>query len=943
MKRLFSTLLVVLLLLTFISTNNNSFELFDGQIKATAANYQSGLFKYSINGNNEITITGHTLSKDSLLVGQLDIPEEIDGFPVKRIDYYAFKNCVNVSGVIFPESILEIRDQAFQNCSAISGVVLPPNLQSIGSEAFSGTAIHSVTIPKTVKALGSAAFGGLSPFKGNSLVSVRFEDGIETIPSFAFNGCIALSFVSIPSTVTAIQVKAFQGCESLNNIVFPENLEKIGSYAFSDTAINDIFLPNTITVLGTPAYDEASPFKGNALQRVEFEDGIESVPMYSFNGCTALTDVILPPTVTSIGVKAFQSCKHLSDFHLPERIEIIGSSAFSDTDITEIELPNSISSLGNASYSGKSAYSGKMLEKASFKSGIESIPRYAFNGCTNLKEVFIPNSVSSIQSWAFNDCESLSDVYFEGDLEQWLALTIGENNKSLASAKIHYNQDFILSNAVFPSGYDFEFDRIPIKNHSGSIDRNLYIKMFGLLRGLKLYAKKEKKSHGGMCYGFANATGSILRGYPDVKSFERDYLCNITEDDYNPILRGTFYDFLRMNYIFQYSSYVAKCLKNNKSLSKLVEAAKGFTNGNDEPIVVVLTYKEGGKHALYVIGVDGDDILVNDSNRPNMIKRIHINGNEWEYFDTTWDHGSAKGDSISFVPCSFVPYFRMVSVEQAITDLLIYKPNHISINNILYPIESISDSEENVESDDDYLYWADNVSVVSAKNDSLESGEIQVADNYVGIKTELDSGELAEVSIGEECQLVLSNICDKENQFSFETVNQQFGCPQILSILVNAQDNKLCITKSKNIINIKGALNGKASLSIDDHLVKEIVFTSSNNTVTISYDDNGESDSFINVSTFPSHEKHTYNSIVSTLPTCTTNGTLTYTCSECDDSYTESIPSLGHVDKDNDGKCDRCKQQMTGGNHCKYCGKIHNEIFGWLVKFFHSILAIFKR
>ena len=53
--------------------------------------------------------------------------------------------------------------------------------------------------------------------------------------------------------------------------------------------------------------------------------------------------------------------------------------------------------------------------------------------------------------------------------------------------------------------------------------------------------------------------------------------------------------------------------------------------------------------------------------------------------------------------------------------------------------------------------------------------------------------------------------------------------------------------------------------------------------------------------------------------------------------------ALGHFDKDNDGKCDTCKQQMTGGNYCKYCGKIHDGAFGWLVKFFHSILAIFKR
>ena len=34
---------------------------------------------------------------------------------------------------------------------------------------------------------------------------------------------------------------------------------------------------------------------------------------------------------------------------------------------------------------------------------------------------------------------------------------------------------------------------------------------------------------------------------------------------------------------------------------------------------------------------------------------------------------------------------------------------------------------------------------------------------------------------------------------------------------------------------------------------------------------------------------------------------------------------------------------MTGGDHCAYCGKIHDGFFGWLVRFFHKIFALFKR
>ena len=88
---------------------------------------------------------------------------------------------------------------------------------------------------------------------------------------------------------------------------------------------------------------------------------------------------------------------------------------------------------------------------------------------------------------------------------------------------------------------------------------------------------------------------------------------------------------------------------------------------------------------------------------------------------------------------------------------------------------------------------------------------------------------------------------------------------------------------------------------------------------------------------------HSYVTTV-TPATCTAVGFTTYTCERGDHSYVSDYTDmLPHRDGDNDGHCDVCKQQMTGGNYCKYCGKIHDGLFGWLVKFFHSILAIFKR
>ena len=55
------------------------------------------------------------------------------------------------------------------------------------------------------------------------------------------------------------------------------------------------------------------------------------------------------------------------------------------------------------------------------------------------------------------------------------------------------------------------------------------------------------------------------------------------------------------------------------------------------------------------------------------------------------------------------------------------------------------------------------------------------------------------------------------------------------------------------------------------------------------------------------------------------------------------IPEIEHGQRDANGECDVFKEQMSGGDYCKYCGKVHDGTFGWLTKIFHSIMALFKR
>ena len=169
------------------------------------------------------------------------------------------------------------------------------------------------------------------------------------------------------------------------------------------------------------------------------EAGVSSIGTYTFYGCSALANVIIPESVTSIGYYAFSGCSSLTDVKISDSVTSIGSYAFDGcSSLTSVYIPDGVTKLDDAAFENCSS-----LVSVTLPLGITGINRMMFNNCNKLRTVFIPQSVTSISSFVFHMCDSLSVVYYGGTESQWNNISISEASWIRNDVVVHYNSTHI--------------------------------------------------------------------------------------------------------------------------------------------------------------------------------------------------------------------------------------------------------------------------------------------------------------------------------------------------------------------------------------------------------------------------------------------------------------------------------------------------------------------
>ncbi len=129
----------------------------------------------------------------------------------------------------------------------------------------------------------------------------------------------------------------------------------------------------------------------------------------AFNGCSGLTSVTIPNSVTSISSHAFDGCSGLTSVTIPNSVTLIGDGVFLNcTSLSSVTIPNSISSIPNYMFKGCSSLTS--LASITIPNSVTSIGSHAFQDCSGLTSVTIPNSIKTIADNAFNNCSNLASA-----------------------------------------------------------------------------------------------------------------------------------------------------------------------------------------------------------------------------------------------------------------------------------------------------------------------------------------------------------------------------------------------------------------------------------------------------------------------------------------------------------------------------------------------------
>lgn len=458
----------------------------------------------------------------------------VDGKTIKitHIDDGAFSGCTRLTKVILPSNIEHIGTKAFAGCTALKEISFSKNLSYIGNDAFMDTAYKAswpdddyVRVNNILLHVGSNALG-----EKTALVSTKESSNVNTLISqgysvFAldsltqlggqstateevnitqwmeglFSDIDSIEYVELPDYLTEIPANSFADCKNLEKVIINENtqilgentfngcsnlevveavnsdLTTIGNYAFKETALTSLELPETVVNFGNGVFQEV-----DTLVSFDYPKSVTTVPAETFDGCsslnelnfydeslitaigeaafrkTAFTTFTVPQNVTKVSDYTFAKCENLEKVYLYDtgalnRIDAYafdGSTSFKAIHLLDNEgkvldkcldeetvyLPSTVTSLSATTTASKGGYQFRntKIKTVEVNASLGSIGDYAFANST-LESIKFHNDaiLRTIGQYVFADCVNLDTTVIFPDTVNSIGIYAFKNCTSL--------------------------------------------------------------------------------------------------------------------------------------------------------------------------------------------------------------------------------------------------------------------------------------------------------------------------------------------------------------------------------------------------------------------------------------------------------------------------------------------------------------------------------
>ncbi|MBK6088282.1 leucine-rich repeat protein [Ruminococcus difficilis] len=363
---------------------------------------------------------------------------------------HVFQNCPSVDSITIGDNVTKIPNAAFRGIKHLDSFTVPENIISMGNYVFDEDASINTLYFNASNCDyqsysyhddGSESYIIESSFPHTMYIdSICIGDSVNSIPDGLFCNMQHISFIEIkckitelgniqncynlkeivlPDSITVFNSQAFKGCTQLEQFNIPESLERVSRGALDDTAwyANQ---PDGVVYVGTVLYSYKNT---EHPETVTIKDGTKAITSYAFERSN-IESISVPDSVTVIGEGAFKNCSELKQVHLGNGLtEIKGSTFYNCNNLETINIPMGVTSINSTRTSylwGPTVYDG------------------AFENCSSLQHVYIPDSVETIGIEAFENCSSLQHVYISDSVEN-IGIASFQNCTSLCSVRMSRN------------------------------------------------------------------------------------------------------------------------------------------------------------------------------------------------------------------------------------------------------------------------------------------------------------------------------------------------------------------------------------------------------------------------------------------------------------------------------------------------------------------------